>query len=84
MVRTIKNKVSEVILFGEAKDRFFNELTNQSFKEIKIVNDLHEVVKTSLKSNTDIVLFSPACASFDMFKNYEERVKQFKELVSKY
>ncbi len=84
MIQAIKKNVSEVILFGEAKERFYSELQNMNYKEIKIVKDLDEVVKTSLNSKSDIVLFSPACSSFDMFKNYEERGKKFKELVYKY
>ena len=31
----------------------------------------------------DVVLMSPACASFDMYKNFEERGRKFKELVKK-
>ena len=84
MVRVINNQVNEVILFGEAKDRFQKELDNNGYnKELIIVKDLNEAVSISLKSKTDVVLFSPACSSFDMFKNYEERGKSFKELVSK-
>ncbi|MBI1858332.1 MAG: hypothetical protein HYR97_04380 [Candidatus Melainabacteria bacterium] len=48
-----------------------------------MVNNLEEAVKETLSSNTDIVLFSPACSSFDMFKNYEERGKHFKEIINK-
>lgn len=84
MIKAIKETVEEVVIFGEAKDRFKEELFNNNFKKLTIVNNLDEAVKTTLKSNTEIVLFSPACSSFDMFKNYEERGKIFKELVNRY
>lgn len=83
IISKIKEHVSEVILFGEAKERFKQELSNNNYIELKTVNNLSEAVTTSLKSKTDIVLFSPACSSFDMFKNYEERGKIFKDLVSR-
>lgn len=85
MIKAINKQVNEVILFGEAKGRFQKELDNNGYnKELFIAKDLNEAVSTSLKSKTDIVLFSPACSSFDMFKNYEERGKSFKELVGKF
>lgn len=83
MVTLIKSFVSEVILYGEAKERFKKELDTCNYNKAIIVNDLNEAVTTSSKLKSDIVLFSPACSSFDMFKNYEERGKLFKELVSK-
>ena len=84
MIKAIKKSIDQVILFGEAKERFQEELNKDSYKQLVIVKDLKEAVAVSLKSETDIVLFSPACLSFDMFKNYEERGKLFKELVNKF
>ena len=83
LVDAIKNKAKEVILIGEAKDRFKEALTARGFRSINFANTLGEAVQIALsKAETgDIVLLSPACASFDMFKNFEERGKTFKSEV---
>lgn len=81
----IKNKVKFLIVLGETADKIKNLLQEKGFEKVKKVKDLREAVNFSfnIAERGDIVLFSPACSSFDMFKNFEERGKIFKEEVYK-
>jgi UDP-N-acetylmuramoylalanine--D-glutamate ligase len=77
----IEQKVRRLVLFGEAKDiiaRALGQLT-----ETVIVNDIREAVSDAAihARAGDVVLLSPACSSFDQFRNYAERGKIFKKLV---
>ena len=60
------------------------EKQKKNLNIIKVAN-VEEAVKTAKKQAkpNEIVLFSPASTSFDMFKNFEERGKKFKEEVNK-
>lgn len=82
-VHIVRNRVSAVILIGEATDRFKSELTNGGVEKIHPVDSLEKAVDLALDLKAGPVLFSPACASFDMFKNYEERGRVFKDIVRK-
>ena len=76
-----------VILIGgtaEAIQKLIQDIKGDKIKpEVYMAASLDESVKkaSEVAEPGDIVLLSPACASFGMFANYEERGKEFKELV---
>ncbi len=78
----MKKRVKHLILMGEAKDRFL-PLINGTYTGQQ-VDSLEDAVNSAAAhaERGDVVLLSPACASFDMFKNYEDRGRQFKALVN--
>ena len=78
----VKKKVDYIISIGEARPQI--KLGLEGVKPIFEAKDFNEAVSEGFKiaKKGGRVLLSPGCSSFDMFKNYEERGKIFKELVN--
>ncbi|MBK7105824.1 MAG: UDP-N-acetylmuramoyl-L-alanine--D-glutamate ligase [Ignavibacteriae bacterium] len=78
----VKKRVKKIYAIGSSSQKVFDFFKN--IKPVEIVDSLNTAVKNGLSeaSDGDIVLLSPACASFDMFKNYEDRGFQFKSIVN--
>ena len=81
----VKQKVDRLILIGEAAARFAAAAKAAGVKNIVQAESLAEAVETArqLARSPQVVLLSPACASYDMFDNYEQRGRIFKQLVRK-
>ena len=79
----IRTRVKKMILIGEAKERMARELGTLT-KTIP-ARDLDEAVTLAHRAaeRGEVVLLSPACSSFDMFRDYKERGKVFKEAVKR-
>ncbi len=84
MCDTVKSSAKSVVLIGEASDRFEWELKERGFSQVHRSASLEDAVKLSfsMSSSGDSVLLSPACASFDMFKDFEDRGRAFKGIVN--
>lgn len=83
LVGEAKERCRLAICFGEAGAEIEAALKVGGFGEAMSVGDLHDAVEkaVSLAQSGDIVLFSPACTSFDAYENFEERGEHFRRLV---
>ncbi|MGO4289984.1 UDP-N-acetylmuramoyl-L-alanine--D-glutamate ligase [Chitinophaga sp. RAB17] len=78
----IKEKVKAIVCLGVDNTPIFAALSKDTPVMINTTS-MHDAVQEAFKQATkgDIVLLSPACASFDLFKNYEDRGRKFKDEV---
>ena len=76
--------IRRAVLIGETAPLIRNALQRAGFKETEFADSLGQAVEQARRAAGKgwNVLLSPACASFDMFKDYEERGRVFKEIVN--
>lgn len=81
LAELVRERVSHLILIGEAKERIRGALGHLT--DTRLAGSLEEAVELARQLTVagGVVLFSPACSSFDMFKNYEERGERFSALA---
>ncbi|MBL6785498.1 MAG: UDP-N-acetylmuramoyl-L-alanine--D-glutamate ligase [Rickettsiales bacterium] len=80
--------IDKIYLMGEASNLFYQQIDNKVDVE-KFANNFETLIKkciddAKISVKPVNILFSPACASFDMFANYVKRGECFKELVKRY
>lgn len=83
-IESFDGKVKKLVLLGQTREKIAETARALGFEEIVLTDSLEEAVAfcAGEASPGDAVLLSPACASWGMFKNYEERGEIFKQLVN--
>ena len=89
LAKPIIDKVKALILIGQTSEKIFNAVKNEldlehKYMDIYQCDTLEQTVQIANKiaKPNQVVIFSPASASFDMFKNFADRGNQFKNLVN--
>ena len=85
LIRAFKGKVKHMVVLGEVAQRIKDTAEKNGFVHVTVVKKMDEAVEEAVKiaQKGDTVLLSPACASWDMYPNFEVRGRHFKECVEK-
>jgi UDP-N-acetylmuramoylalanine--D-glutamate ligase len=83
----MQGNIKVIVCIGEIRHKLatlIHETTQDTRVEVTDLQDLQSIVKLSQSFSEpgDVVLLSPACASFDMFKNFYDRGDQFRSIVN--
>ena len=85
LVERAHAQAHHVVCFGQAAPRFSQAFKDAGYNDmLEMANNLEEAldVALTLAHAGDVILLSPACASFDEFRSFEHRGKMFKKFVS--
>jgi UDP-N-acetylmuramoylalanine--D-glutamate ligase len=79
----LNDNIVGIVTFGQTKEKINEISINHGFLNVIVVNDLEEAIRASIRICKEdySVLLSPACASWDMYENFEKRGKHFKEII---
>ena len=82
-VRAFDGRVKKLLLLGKTATKIKDAAENAGFTESIILKDMEACVREAYRiaQPGDVVLLSPACASWDMYTSFEQRGKHFKSCV---
>lgn len=82
-VKAFNGRVKKLFVYGETAPNIYNTCKKMGYQDVFLVKDLQEAVLNAynIAEEGDTILLSPACASWDMYRNFEERGKHFKTIV---
>ncbi len=81
LVEALARRAKHVVLIGEASARIASELDEEGYERYEVAESMNDAVKKARAraERGDTILLSPGFASFDMFRNFEDRGDAFKE-----
>jgi UDP-N-acetylmuramoylalanine--D-glutamate ligase len=84
-IESFDGKVKKLVLIGQTREKIADCAKKHGFTDVILCDSLEEAIDVCYENAVpgDAVLLSPACASWGMFANYEERGRLFKEYVNK-